>query len=54
MRDGKQVTVPIEIGATSETNSEVISDDIQDGAAVILNPTIETNLQMQMGAGARE
>ena len=43
LRDGKQVSVPIEIGSSSESYSEVIEGDIKEGDKVILNPQIEFN-----------
>jgi HlyD family secretion protein len=43
LQDGEQVSVPIEIGSSSETYSEIIEGDIKEGDDVILNPQIEFN-----------
>ena len=39
LKNGQAVMVPIEIGATSDTNSEIVSGDVNEGDLVILNPT---------------
>jgi HlyD family secretion protein len=43
LKDGEQVSVPIEIGSSSESFSEVLEGDIEEGDKVILNPQIEFN-----------
>jgi HlyD family secretion protein len=35
------VAVEISLGASSDTNSEVLSGDIQEGDLIILNPPLE-------------
>ena len=40
MRDGLPVTVEITLGASSETNSEVLAGDLQVGDLIILNPPL--------------
>jgi len=42
IRNGMQVMIPIEIGATSDTYSEIVSGDVMEGDEIILNPS--TNL----------
>jgi HlyD family secretion protein len=39
IRDGQQLMVPIEIGSTSDSNSEILSGDVHEGDEVILNPS---------------
>ena len=41
LRNNQSTTVDISIGATSDTNSEVIQGDVKAGDQVILNPPIE-------------
>ncbi len=41
LRDGNLVKVPITIGAISDTTSEVIGGDLQEGDQVVLNPPVE-------------
>ena len=41
LRNNQSTTVDISIGATSDTNSEVIEGDVKAGDQVILNPPIE-------------
>jgi HlyD family secretion protein len=41
LQDGAGVPVPVELGASSDVYSEVISGDIQEGDRVILNPPLE-------------
>ena len=43
LKDGEQVSVPIEIGSSSESFSEIIEGDLKEGDKVILNPQIEFN-----------
>ncbi len=39
--DGKLEEVTIQIGATSETNSEIIQSDLKEGDTLVLNPPVE-------------
>ena len=39
--DGSLKEVPIQIGATSDTNSEIIQSDIKEGDTLVLNPPVE-------------
>jgi len=39
--DGKPVSVDIELGASSETMSEVLSGDLKVGDLIVLNPPAE-------------
>lgn len=48
LKDGIQQSVEIKIGASSETNSEIVSGDVKEGDLVILNPSIEMNIMMDM------
>lgn len=41
LRDGEAVAVPITIGATSDSYSQVLRGDVKEGDAVILNPPSE-------------
>ena len=41
LKDGKLVQVPVQFGASSDVNSEVISGDIKEGDLIVLNPPIE-------------
>jgi HlyD family secretion protein len=41
LRNNQSTVVDISIGATSDTNSEVIQGDVKAGDKVILNPPIE-------------
>jgi HlyD family secretion protein len=43
LRAGNPVSVQIKLGATSETNSQVISGDLKQGDDIILNPPLDTN-----------
>ncbi len=43
LRNGALVSVPITIGAISDTTSEVIGGDLQEGDQVVLNPPVEFN-----------
>ena len=38
LKDGKQTTVRIKLGASSETHSEVVEGELQEGDLIILNP----------------
>jgi HlyD family secretion protein len=38
MQDGKLTPVVIEIGASSDAYSQLISGDIEEGALIVLNP----------------
>ena len=59
IRDGKRVVyrlvegtpemVEVELGSSSETISEIVSDNIKIGDLIILNPPAD----MQMGPGGR-
>ena len=39
--DGSLEEVPIQIGATSDTNSEIIQSDLKEGDTLVLNPPVE-------------
>jgi HlyD family secretion protein len=39
--DGSLEEVPVQIGATSDTNSEIIQSDIKEGDTLVLNPPVE-------------
>ncbi|MDD5370392.1 MAG: efflux RND transporter periplasmic adaptor subunit [Anaerolineaceae bacterium] len=43
LRNGSPVSIQVKLGATSETNSQVISGDIKAGDDIILNPPLDTN-----------
>ncbi len=45
LRDGMLTTVPVTLGASSDTMSELVEGDLQAGDAIVLNPpqTFETN-----------
>jgi HlyD family secretion protein len=53
VRNGTQVMVPIVIGSTSDTNSEIVSGDVQEGDVIILNPSTSLINLMQSGAQSR-
>jgi len=39
--DGELVQTPIEFGASSDINSEILSGDVEEGDIVVLNPPLE-------------
>jgi HlyD family secretion protein len=39
IRDGVKMMIPIEIGSTSDSSSEILSGDVHEGDEVILNPS---------------
>jgi len=41
LKDNQLVEVPLEFGASSDVNSEIISGDIKEGDQVVLNPPME-------------
>lgn len=43
LRDASLVKVPITIGAISDSTSEVVGGDLQEGDQVVLNPPVEFN-----------
>jgi HlyD family secretion protein len=43
LRSGNPVSIQIKVGATSETNSQVVSGDLKAGDDIILNPPSDTN-----------
>lgn len=47
IRDGMQVMVPITIGATSDSYSEIASGDVKEGDEIILNPSTSLIDMMQ-------
>ena len=49
LKNGVPVMVEIEIGASSDTESEVLSGDLKEGDVIILNPT--TDFMSMMGGG---
>ncbi len=51
LKNNQSVTVPITLGATSNTYSEILEGDVQAGDLVVLNPS--TVLQIQPGSGNR-
>jgi HlyD family secretion protein len=38
LKDGQPVAVEVRLGATSDTNSEVVGGDLKEGDLIILNP----------------
>jgi HlyD family secretion protein len=38
MKDGKMTTVPVTLGASSDTDSELVSGDLKEGDLIMLNP----------------
>ena len=53
LRDGALVKVAITIGAISDTTSEVIGGDLQEGDQVVLNPPVEFNTGSPYSFGGR-
>jgi HlyD family secretion protein len=49
LKDGQAVQVEIRLGATSDTNSEVVGGDLKEGDLIILNPP--SNSQFGPGGG---
>jgi len=45
LKDGVPVAVEITLGASSDTNSEVLSGDLKEGDLIILNPPLEFESQ---------
>lgn len=45
LKDGAPVAVEITLGASSDTNSEVLSGDLKEGDLIILNPPLEFESQ---------
>lgn len=43
--NGQLAPVPITLGATSETFSEILGDSLQEGDVVVLNPPVTTSLE---------
>ena len=41
LRNGQLIEVPVEFGASSDVNSEIVSGDLQEGDQVVLNPPME-------------
>jgi multidrug efflux pump subunit AcrA (membrane-fusion protein) len=41
LRDGTPVAVEITLGASSETNSEVLAGELNPGDLIVLNPPVE-------------
>ena len=41
LENGELVQVPLEFGASSDINSEVVSGDIEEGDLIVLNPPME-------------
>lgn len=50
LRDGKAVPVNIQLGATSDANSEIVSGDVKEGDLAVLNPPAAG---IQPGGGPR-
>ena len=44
LRDNQAVAVPVKIGASSDTESEVVSGELAEGDLIILNPPSELNM----------
>lgn len=51
LRNGMPVVINIEIGASSDTTSQILSGDVKEGDQIILNPA--TNLINLMSSGMR-
>lgn len=51
VKDGQKIMVPIEIGATSDSDSEILSGDVSEGDEVILNPSSSLIDIMQNSSG---
>jgi HlyD family secretion protein len=50
LKNGLPTAVPIQVGANSDTYSEIISGDIREGDTIVLNP--QTNLlELNQGGG---
>jgi HlyD family secretion protein len=41
LREGLPQSVPIRLGVSSETDSEVLEGDLQEGDLIVLNPPAE-------------
>jgi HlyD family secretion protein len=53
LRDGALVTVPITIGAISDSTSEVTGGDLQEGDQIVLNPPVEFSTGSPYSFGGR-
>jgi RND family efflux transporter MFP subunit len=42
LSEGKQVTVPVTLGLTNDTQSEIVDGDLQEGDSVVVNATATT------------
>jgi HlyD family secretion protein len=51
LRDGNSTEIPITLGATAETMSEVLSGDLKEGDKVILNPPTNFSRPQNGGGG---
>jgi HlyD family secretion protein len=52
LRNAALVKVPITIGAISDTSSEVIGGDLNEGDLIVLNPPVEFSISGSPGFGA--
>lgn len=52
LRNGALIKVPITIGAISDTSSEVIGGDLNEGDLVVLNPPVEFSISGSPAFGA--
>jgi len=41
LENGELVEIPVEFGASSDTNSEIVSGDLKEGDLIVLNPPME-------------
>jgi multidrug efflux pump subunit AcrA (membrane-fusion protein) len=51
LRDGNSTEIPVTLGATAETMSEVLSGDLKEGDKVILNPPTNFSRPQNGGGG---
>jgi multidrug efflux pump subunit AcrA (membrane-fusion protein) len=49
--EGQQVSVPVTLGLSNETNSEVMEGALQEGDAVVLNATTSAQTGFAGGGG---
>jgi HlyD family secretion protein len=54
LRSGQVVMVPIELGAASDSDSQVLSGNVKEGDQLIINPpsSLINLMQSQSGSGA--
>jgi multidrug efflux pump subunit AcrA (membrane-fusion protein) len=51
MRDGKLTAVPIVLGTSSDTNSQVVQGELAAGDTIVLNPPVVLDTNAPPGGG---